>query len=203
MRRPHTPGRKRNPWLGLATEHRRSPTLTPDRGRNLGQKSGQKSIVPGLLEIQFSEHLRKLETRLFNEFKQLSEKTLDQNSALLTEQLNERIGNLEQISSIQSRAILNLRDSSKVADRRFSPVVNTTLEVAEYSRPEIEGPTTAVIEADPLDMEDLKRKHGFCPKCTSANVRRAYRNGVWEEFLRLFFIAPFRCRACRHKFYRF
>jgi len=45
--------------------------------------------------------------------------------------------------------------------------------------------------------------NAYCPKCTSTNVRRASRTGMWEEFLRMFFIAPFRCRACRHKFYRF
>jgi len=52
-------------------------------------------------------------------------------------------------------------------------------------------------------MEDGKYPSHFCPKCTSTSIRRATRSGLWEEFLRLFFIAPFRCRACRHKFYRF
>jgi transposase-like protein len=58
-----------------------------------------------------------------------------------------------------------------------------------------------VVKAD-REMEDTEGK-GYCPKCTSSNVRRAQRSGLFEEFLRLFFIAPFRCRACRHKFYKF
>ena len=41
----------------------------------------------------------------------------------------------------------------------------------------------------------------FCPKCTSTNVRLATRSGAFQECLRLFWIVPFRCRACRHKFF--
>jgi hypothetical protein len=109
---------------------------------------------------------------------------------------------------------VNLRDSSRVAEQKVSSVVNSIektlsdavpgfrLEASQYPQPQIES-NTEVIKADPRDLEELKGKHGFCPNCTSTNVRRAYRQGLWEEFLRLFFIAPFRCRACRHKFYRF
>ena len=60
-----------------------------------------------------------------------------------------------------------------------------------------------VVVADPMDLDEVVGKNGFCPSCTSTDVRRANRVGMFESFLRLFFIAPFRCRSCRHKFYRF
>ncbi len=60
-----------------------------------------------------------------------------------------------------------------------------------------------MVKADPVDISEIVGKNGFCPNCTSTDVRRAMRRGMFEEFLRLFAIAPFRCRACRHKFYRF
>jgi uncharacterized coiled-coil protein SlyX len=64
-------------------------------------------------------------------------------------------------------------------------------------------PPMEVVVADPVDIAEVIGKNGFCPNCTSTDVRRANRVGIFESFLRLFSIAPFRCRACRHKFYRF
>ena len=69
-----------------------------------------------------------------------------------------------------------------------------------YQMPES---STDVVKADSQELAEAVGRNGFCPNCTSTNVRRANRSGLFEEFLRLFFVAPFRCRACRHKFYRF
>lgn len=173
-----------------------------------------KSELPSLIEDQVGEHIQKLETKLLDDFKQMGKKAIEESTAVLNEQLNERIETLEQISSIQSRTITNLRDSSKVAEQKVSSVVNSIertlsdavpgfrLEASAYAMPRIES-GTELVKAEPQDIEELTGKNGFCPNCTSTRVRRAYRHGLWEEFLRLFFIAPFRCRACRHKFYRF
>ena len=64
-------------------------------------------------------------------------------------------------------------------------------------------PPMEVMVADPLELSEAVARFGFCPNCTSTDLRRANRVGMFESFLRLFFIAPFRCRSCRHKFYRF
>jgi hypothetical protein len=124
--------------------------------------------------------------------------------------------------------MVNLRDSSKAADQKVSSVVGNIektlaaavpgfqLEAARYPQAPIaqleipqvqikdpvEQARTGLAHTEPEDMEAVGR-NGFCPNCTSTNVRRAYRQGLWEEILRIFFLAPFRCRACRHKFYRF
>jgi len=208
----NTPGRRLNPLRDLMLEQQRSAEAA--RTRQRAEKL--KSELPGLIEDQVGEHMQKLESKLLKDFQQMGQRAIEESTAVLNDQLNERIETLEQISSIQSRTITNLRDSSKIADQKVSSVVNSIektlseavpgfrLEASQYAYalPQIESPRE-LIKADPLDLEELKGKYGFCPNCTSTNVRRAYRHGIWEEFLRLFFIAPFRCRSCRHKFYRF
>ena len=207
----NTPTRRSNPLREMVTDQKRAAEAARTRERAEKLKAG----LPSLIEDQVGEHLQKLETKLLQDFKEMGQKAIDESTAVLNEQLNERIETLEQISSIQSRTIVNLRDSSKSADQKVSAVVSSIektlseavpgfrLEAAQYPQPQIEAPQTEVIKADPQELEGLQGKYGFCPHCTSTNVRRAYRHGLWEEFLRLFFIAPFRCRACRHKFYRF
>jgi hypothetical protein len=204
------PGRRLNPLRELMNEQQRSAEIARSRLR----AERLKSELPSLIEDQVGEHMQKLESKLLNDFKQMGQKAIEQSTAVLNEQLNERIETLEQISSIQSRTITNLRDSSKINDQKVTSVVNSIektlsdavpgfrLEASQYALPQIESPRALVI-ADPLDLEEQKGQYGYCPNCTSTKVRRAYRHGIWEEFLRLFFIAPFRCRACRHKFYRF
>jgi ribosomal protein L37AE/L43A/uncharacterized coiled-coil protein SlyX len=204
------PGRRLNPLRDLLLDQQRSAEVA--RTRQRAEKL--KSDLPTLIEDRVGEQIQRLESKLLNDFKQMGQKAVEQSSAVLNEQLNERIETLEQISSIQSRTITRLRDSSKIADQKVSSVVNSIertlsaavpgfrLEASQYPLPQIEQPTE-IVRADRRDIEEHKGGSGYCPNCTSTNVRRAYRQGIWEEFLRLFFIAPFRCRSCRHKFYRF
>lgn len=206
----NTPGRRANPLREMLMDRKRAAEAARTR-----QRAEQlQAELPSLIEDQVGEHLQKLETKLLQDFKQMGEKAVEESTAVLNDQLGERIDTLEQISSIQTRTIVNLRDSSKAADQKVSSVVESIektlsgavpgfrLEAAQYAQPQIAS-QTEIVKVDPHELEDLKGKFGFCPNCTSTNIRRAYRHGVWEEFLRLFFIAPFRCRACRHKFYRF
>jgi ribosomal protein L37AE/L43A len=125
---------------------------------------------------------------------------------------------------MQSKTLVNLRDSSRIAEQKVSTVVDNIertlssavpgfkLEPSAFAAPLLAGTPSPLLEtpgsgeiikAEPQDVEEIQGKYGFCPKCTSTRIRRANRVGIWEEFLRLFFIAPFRCRSCRHKFYRF
>jgi uncharacterized coiled-coil protein SlyX len=173
-----------------------------------------ESELPTLIEDHVGEQIQKLESRLLNDFRELGKKAVEESTAVLNDQLSDRIKTLEQVSSIQSRTITNLRDSSRVADQKVSSVVSTMektladavpgfqLEASRYATPPIESHTD-LVKAEPVEVAEPKIRYGFCPNCTSTNIRRAYRQGMFEEILRLFFIAPFRCRACRHKFYRF
>ena len=207
----NTPGRRPNPLRELVAEQKRA--LEAARARDRAEKL--KADLPALIEDQVGEQILKLESKLLRDFKQMGQKAIEESTAVLNEQLSGRIETLEQISSLQSRTIVNLRDSSKVAEQKVSSVVNSIektlagavpgfrLEASQYPFPQIES-RMEVIKADSREIGQVRAKFGvFCPNCTSTNIRRANRQGLFEEFLRLFFIAPFRCRACRHKFYRF
>ena len=206
----NAPSLRVNPLRELVTDQKRTAEVARVRER----AKQLKANLPLLIEDQVGEHIQKLETKLLKDFRQMGQRAIDESTAVLNGQLSERIDTLEQISSIQFRTITNLRDSSKVAEQKVSSVVHSIektlsdavpgfrLEASQYAQPLIES-RMDVIRADPRELEELKGKYGFCPNCTSTNVRRAYRHGLWEQFLRLFFIAPFRCRACRRKFYRF
>lgn len=207
----NVPGRKLNPLREVLQEQQRAAEAA--RARQRAEKL--KSELPSLIEDQVGEHIQKLESKLLNDFRQMGKKAIEESTAVINEQLNERIETLEEISSLQSRTLTNLRDSSKLAEQKVSSVVNNIektlsdavpgfrLEASQFAAPLLDEPRTELIRAEPREVDELKGQYGFCPNCTSTNVRRAYRHGLWEEFLRLFFIAPFRCRACRHKFYRF
>jgi hypothetical protein len=210
----NSPSRRINPLRELMLDRQRSAEIA----RNRQRAEKLKSELPTLIEDQVGEHMQKLESKLLDDFKKIGEQAVEQSAAVLGEQLNERIETLEQISSIQSRSITKLRDSSKIADQKVGLVVNSIektlsaavpgfrLEAPKYSAPRIES-RSHLVRTKPADLEemteDMKGKCVFCPNCTSTKVRRANRQGLWEELLRFFFIAPFRCRACRHKFYRF
>jgi hypothetical protein len=43
-------------------------------------------------------------------------------------------------------------------------------------------------------------KHSNCPKCSGEFVKRVSRHGVLERLLSLFYVFPFRCQLCGHRF---
>ena len=192
-----------------------------------------KSDLPSIIEDRVGQQIQKLETKLLTDFKEMGQKAIEHSTAVLSEQLGDRIDTLEKVSQLQTKTIRHLRDTSQVAERKVSAAVDQIEKTLAGSVPggfELEPsafvplpgasgaaldspmgihpqflipPPAAVTLAEPVDISELVGKYGFCPNCTSTDVRRANRKGFFEEFLRLVFIAPFRCRACRHKFYRF
>jgi hypothetical protein len=213
MRRiPRNPsGRRANPLRQLALERQRATDLIRERRR----EELFKSELPAMIEDQVGEQIQRLETRLVEDFQELGKKALEESTTVLNDQLKDRIENLEEMSSFQYRTLVELRDSSKMADERVSTVVDSLertlsnavpgfqLEPAGYSAPGLEGFRPKLIKSREREIQETDIQGGRCPKCGSEKVRRAYRKGVWEQFLRLFGVAPFRCRACRQKFNRF
>jgi len=43
----------------------------------------------------------------------------------------------------------------------------------------------------------------ICPRCGRKDVRQSNRRGVGDRIIACFGLAPFRCRACRYRFFRF
>ena len=218
MSRPQgfPPSRRPNPLRDLVAEKQRSAAIARERAR----AEQFKEDLPSMITEQVGEHMQKLETKLLKDFETLGKRAIEESTNVLTETLGDRLDSLEKVSAIQSQTLASLRDSSKVAEERVSTAVNSIektlsgavpgfrLEPSAFSAPtmaspllESAGPSAELIrpEHEPEDFEGRL----YCPKCTSTRIRRANRSGMFEEMLRLFFIAPFRCRACRHKFYRF
>jgi uncharacterized coiled-coil protein SlyX/ribosomal protein L37AE/L43A len=216
----HIPGQRPNPLRDLVAEKQRAAEIARARAR----AEQLKSDLPSMITEQVGEHMQKLETKLLKDFQNLGQKAIEESTSVLNDTLNGRIETLEQISAMQSRTLVNLRDSSRIAEQKVSTVVESIektlsgavpgfkLEPSAFAAPLLATPASPLFEspaaaelvrAASQEIEETSGKYGFCPKCTSTRIRRANRLGIWEEFLRLFFIAPFRCRACRHKFYRF
>lgn len=211
------PGRRPNPLRDLVTEKQRSAALARERMR----AEQLKEDLPSIITEQVGQHMEKLENKLLKDFESLGKRAIEESTNVLNETLNDRLESLEKVSEMQSKTLAMLSDSSRAAEAKVSTAVNSIektlstavpgfrLEPSAFSTPTMSSP---FIEASPgmrerETLEDEPAEIGdnvlFCPKCTSRRIRRANRSGVLDEFLRLFFIAPFRCRACRHKFYRF
>jgi hypothetical protein len=202
-----------NPLRDLLAERNRAAELA--RLRQL-ERSARENL-PTLIDERVGEQMEKLESKLVEGFREMGRKVVEQGTEALTSSLDGRISQLEQISQVQTDNVNRLRDSSRIAEQKVSGVVNSIenalseavpgfrLSPPSHLPPQLTPATETgeLVTAQDRSVEDLRIPNAYCPKCTSTNVRRATRTGMWEEFLRLFFIAPFRCRACRHKFYRF
>jgi len=222
IRRPsrNLPARRPNPIRDLMLEKQRTNEMLRERMR----AEDLSSQLPGIIETHVGEQIQKLEDKLVSEFKELGEKAAEHSTNVLSEQLGARIETLEKVSEMQSKTLMDLRDSSKEAHDKVGQVVDSIEsslaqavpgfklapmtsraqpQLPSYSHPQfvVEEPKAEVKE--PVEIDTDLGTVGFCPNCTSTNIRRTSRKGMFEEFLRLFFVAPFRCKACRHKFYRF
>lgn len=216
--RPGLPARRPNPLRELIAEKQRASELSTSRLR----VERLQQDLPAMISEQVGAHMERLESKLVEEFKELGQRAVEHSAAAITEQLAERIETLEQISAMQSKTLVNLKNTTKVAEQKVSRAVNSIERTLAENVPggfaldpqqgtpsmpsRIQFVQQEVVKAETREVQEVDGedvKYVFCPNCTSTKVRRAYRHGLWEEFLRLFFIAPFRCRSCRHKFYRF
>ncbi len=212
--------RRGNPIRDLVAEKQRAAEIARSRQR----VEMLNADLPAIIQGQVGEHMQRLEDKLVSDFRSIGQRAIEESTAALNDQLQDRIQSLERVSALQTKSLNNLRDSSRVAEQKVSSVVDSIersiagavpgfkLEPAQFAQPQLSGYShpqfqlnsrTEVVKATPQDLEESEGKYGFCPSCTSTNIRRATRSGLFEEFLRLFFIAPFRCRACRHKFFKF
>ena len=227
-RRPQNQSlQKSNPLRNLVSQKQRASEIVREKQR----MQQLKSDLPSIIEGRVGQQIQKLETKLLTDFKEFGQKAIEQSTAVLGEQLNDRIATLEHVSNLQTKTISTLRDSSRIADQKIGAVASQiekslddavpggfVLEPPAYrspsSRSDIDAPRVhpqfqippkpvELVVAGSMNITEIAGKYGFCPHCTSTDVRRANRKGMFEGLLRLFFIAPFRCRACRHKFYRF
>ena len=211
-RTPRRAIRRPNPLRELIADQERLAARS--RPRN----DGFSARLPSLIEDQVGEQFERLESKLLSDFKQMGQQVIEKSTAALSSQLGERINSLEKISALQTETLVNLSRTTKATEARVHSAVSSIEQTLSASVPggfrlqQAANVTRALprgedapqmVKADPRDLEESAIKFGYCPKCTSGQIRRSSRSGLFEEFLRLFFVAPFRCKACRHKFYKF
>lgn len=69
---------------------------------------------------------------------------------------------------------------------------------------EAEGAATPDAESSPLTPPAIgPETFPRCPNCGWQDVRPSHSKGALDLALAVFSIAPFRCRSCSHRFYRF
>ena len=219
-RTPRNIIRRPSPIRDLLAEKQRAVELARARQNSVDLTAE----LPSLIETHVGEQMQRLEEKLVNDFRQLGKFAVEESTTVLNDKLQERIQTLEEVSAMQTKTLASLRDSSRVAGNRMGSAIDSIERSLSDAVPGLQfdppavSPTThpgyahpqfqldrseQVVKADPRDVEEFVGSYGFCPSCTSTDIRRANRQGLFEEFLRLFFIAPFRCRACRHKFFKF
>jgi len=221
-RRTPKNSRRVNPLRNLVAEKQRANQLARSRQR----VEQLTTDLPALIHDQVGEHMQKLQDKLITDFRDMGQRAIQVSTSALNDQLNERIGTLEQVSALQTNTLGKLRESSAVAEKRVSHAVDSIekslsaavpggfkLEPSQYAgQPQIgyghpqfqpAPPPLQLARIDPEEVAEAEGKYGFCPNCTSTKIRRSNRQGLVDHVLRFFFVAPFRCKACRHKFYKF
>ena len=211
-RRLNSAGRNLNPLRELIANHERlaaQPHLRPE---------GIAARLPALIEDQVEQQFGRFESKIIRGFREMGQRVTEESTAAISSQLGDRIDSLEKVSALQTEALHGLRRSTTATEGRVSSAVNSIEETLSNSVPggfrlqQAANVTRALpkseesaelVKADRKELEESAIRYGFCPKCTSGHIRRKSRHGLFENFLRLFFIAPFICRACRHKFYKF
>ena len=212
-------GRRPNPLSDLVAEKKRSAEIAQARQRAeqlsadlpaiIGNRVGEhiQKLESKLLRDfqQMGEKAIEESTNVLNETLNDRIETLEQISALQSR----TIGSLRDSSKIAEQKVSAVVNS--IEKTLSDAVPGFRLEPPAFASPLISANgsgrnsttyTATARNGFVLSGTDLVRTdrdidairpgtNRFCPKCTSTQVRRANRSGVWQEFLRLFFIAPF------------
>lgn len=125
------PGRRPNPLRDLVAEKQGSATIARERAR----AEQLKADLPGMITEQVGEHMQKLENRLLKDFESLGQRAIEESTTVLTDSLNGRIETLEKVSAIQTKTLVNLRDSSKKAEAKVSSVVDSIEKTLSHAVP--------------------------------------------------------------------
>jgi hypothetical protein len=143
--------------------------------------------VHALIEQQIGRHFEQFEIALLRNFQRVTAYIAHENAKALGNQLENRIQILELLSARQSATLARL----SAPDETSGP--NGIMPWLPAPDPQVDvTPAPEAIEYPSL----------ICPRCSSNHVRRASRSSFFEEFIRLVGMAPYRCRGCRHRFYR-
>jgi hypothetical protein len=153
----------------------------------------QEFGIRSLVEQQVGRQFQQFEIELLQNFQRITEHIARENARALAQHFENRIQTLESISARQSAVLARLSAPGQLA---WAPAPGAA-EVEAGTRPD-----SADAAAEPGRPSAIEYPSLHCPRCTSRHIRRASRANFFEQLLRVLGFAPFRCRSCRHKFYR-
>ncbi len=151
----------------------------------------QEFGIRSLIEQQVGRQFQQFEIELLRNFQRVTEHIAHENARALADQIENRLQTLESISARQAAILARLSAPGQLAG---APSLETSPAAATADAPD-------AAEQDRVTVVEYPSLH--CPRCTSRHIRRASRANFFEECIRLLGLAPFRCRSCRHRFYRF
>ena len=153
--------------------------------------------IRSLVEQQIGRHFAQFEIELLKNFQRVTEHIAQENARALADQIEDRLQMLESISARQAALLARLSVPGQLAG---VPVEPETVASEDKRMPDFAG--IASLPQEPDRGNAVEYPSLSCPRCTSRHIRRATRSNFLEQSMRLFGLAPFRCRSCRHKFYR-
>lgn len=160
------------------------------------------SDVDGLIRNHVERRMATLERNLVRELAAQGQITADNAASALSEEIERRVGSLERNAAVQLRELSKLQESSDAAESHIDSAAVAIQRILGSAV--LLPPATRIITRQIATRDNaLARSRYCCPNCSSGDICAAARSGFCEGFLRLFFIQPFRCRACSHGFFRF
>jgi hypothetical protein len=156
--------------------------------------------IRSLVEQQVGRQFAQFEIELLKNFQRVTEHIAQENARALADQLENRILMLESISARQAALLARLSAPGQLAGSPASSPESQSATSEDKTMPDSAGVAFGPDERARLTAVEYPSLH--CPRCTSRHIRRATRTNFLEQSMRLFGLAPFRCRSCRHKFYR-
>ena len=156
--------------------------------------------IRSLIEQQVGRQFAQFEIELLKNFQRVTEHIAQENARALADQMENRLRMLESISAGQSAILARLSVPGQLAGAPLDPPATQVAAAEDQSMSDSSGMTPSM--DDPGRVNAVEYPFLHCPRCTSRHIRRASRANFLEQSMRLFGLAPFRCRSCRHKFYR-
>jgi hypothetical protein len=156
--------------------------------------------IRSLIEQQVGRQFAQFEIELLKNFQRVTEHIAQENARALADQVESRLQILESISAGQSALLARLSVPGQLAGAPAESPSSRGAKSEDQRLSDSAGVASAMDDPGRTNAVEYSSLH--CPRCTSRHIRRASRANFLEQSMRLFGVAPFRCRSCRHKFYR-
>jgi hypothetical protein len=200
--------------------YRPARTAIDDRESRLSERRTQRRPRPpeadlaALVQRQVDAQMEVLGRKLTEDIALRGQEVVNQTVTAVAKKLESRVEAVERDATQQLRELSKLQESTGVMANQIDAAANAVQRslgavappaaIAPPPATSLWGPSLLPAAPSPRSVErrSPNRKQYVCPHCKSADLRPSEREGLYEEFLRLFFIKPLRCRRCLRRYFR-